>query len=677
MPNKNDFNSSNSIGYHELKRLQYLRMRLARIERVDPDKMTCDIRYLSEVGGRTKTIITTAYWSFQAFMGAMPEEGTTVVVGFYHNGADMWLPVVLAYMPSAPVQARRGDSWQVGLPSTGSDDSAREGFSFVQRMRLRKIYPGQLLMASKEGSDIVVSDDILLSNSMNNEILLRSDDQTIILNAVAQVINTPGGFIKFGPITRNEYMIDEHIYRDGNSVQSSEDYDGIVAAHLSDPITLSNGKKVNFVCDIPANPNHGGNPFTEHRTDIYEFNQLLTTLTEDTDHWAVGTHEPPMVTQIMGTLVGADPKDISTYARILKASVFRSLSDPKGVIRLDEAKRSGGVNGENETRTTAVAYYLKVGGYQQAISKTGNVVVSIPGSTAGGVLGEGHSLDAALEGSAKVTLGKDRAKGNSLHLNAEGGVTAIVGQENIDDAGAKGRSVSVTAQGAVNLEVNGVDDNGYSQTTLLNGKKRDDIGGDYDLEIKGNYNLTIHGVINESILGKKVENYIGDRSITTGGSIKETVIEKKQLQLGQGRSETIASGGTDPNADSLTILAGNKVVNVALGNITETVVAGNWAESIPAGNKTVTVGTGTFNVTVGTGAVTVSTGSGSVTIGTAAGAMTLTATGVVQISGGTINVTGGAVNLGPIPGAGVVTAAHPCLVTGAPHIGSLTVKASP
>lgn len=671
-----DFESENSVGYHELKRLQHLRLRMATITRVDWDLMTVDIKYLSESGGRTKVLMTSAYWSSQAFMGAMPEEGAAVVIGFYHTGADTWSPVILGYLPRDPRGARRIESTQVGIPSEGEDDTAREGNSYIQRSRLRKFYPGQLLLSSKEASDILLGDDILLSNSLGNEILLRSDDQTIVQNSVSNVLNVPGGFIKFGPITRNDYVLDEHINRSGQPLMDTTDYDAAADAGLVDPVTLGNGKKINYVCDTPANPNKGGNPFTEHRTNVYEFNQIGMKLTEDTDLFADGSYQAPLVEQVLGTLVGSNPGDVNTYGRVLKPTVYTNITDPKGRFRLEEAGRSGYLS-ENESRTNAVAYYLRVGGYQKAITKNGNVMVTIPSSTQAGPMGEGHSLEADLAGSAKISLGRERGRGTSLYLNTEGTVVAFLGKGTVDSAGAKGRSLEVTTLSGVNLEVNGADEDGYSLVTVLAAKEYKYVGGDQDVEVKGNYNLTIHGVVNERILGQKVENYIGDRHVTVGGSVKETIIDSKQLMLGQGRTETIASGGAGVNADALTIIAGNKMVTVTLGNMTETLAAGNYLETMVAGNKAISIVTGTYTVTVGTGAVAISTASGAVSISTAAGAMALSATGVVQITGGIINVTGGSVNLGPSVGGGVVTSAHPCLVTGAPHLGSLTVRASP
>ena len=670
------YESENTKGYHELKNQQYLRLRVASITRVDEDRGTVDIKYMSESGGRTKVVMTTAYWSSQAFMGVMPEEGAAVIVGFYHQGANVWHPIILGYLPRDPRGARRIESTQVGLPSEGPDDTARENYSYIQRSRLRKIYPGQALVSSREGSDAVLTDDILLSNSMGNEILIRADDQHIVQNAVGNVLNVAGGFTKFGPVTRNEYVLDEHINRSGQPLVDTTDYDAAQAARLTDPVTLANGKKINYVCDTPSNPNNGGNPFTERRTTVYEFNPVLMRMTEDTDHFAGGTYEAGLVEEVMGTLVGDNPRDVNTYGRPLKPVLFTNLTDPKGRFRLEEAARGGYIS-ENESRTNAAAYYLRVGGYVKAVTKAGNVMVSIPASTPASPLGEGHSLHANLAGAAKVALGREKGKGNSLYLNAEGSATIFLGKGQIDESGAKGRSLDLLAQSGVNIEVTGADEDNRSMTTLLANKEYKAVGGDSDFEVKGNYNLTITGVINEYVLGKKVETYVGDRNVSVGGSVKETIIDSKQLMLGQGRTETIASGGDSPTADSLTIIAGNKMVTVTLGNVVETVAAGNWTETISAGNKTVTIGTGTFTVTVGTGAVSVTTGSGAITITTSAGAMSLTATGVIQITGGVINVTGGSVNLGPTPGLGVVTAAHPCLVTGAPHLGSLTVRASP
>jgi len=682
-----DYPSENSSGYHELKRLQYLRLRLAVITRVDPAKFIVDLKFRQETGGRTDVIMSASYWSAQAFMGVMPEEGAQCVIGFYHQGADVWMPVILQYLPTGATAARRIESQQIGLPSTGEDDP-REGFSFIQRMRLRKVYPGQALMQSREGSDVVASKDILLSNSRGNEVRLRAADQTIVGNALGHVTNIPGGSIKMGPVTRNALVIDDHILRAGSeqfdiptvaALIDPTDYDAAVDARIVHPIVLPNGKKISYVTELPLDPNQGPLPLTEYRTEIHEFTDLKMRITEDTDLTVDLDDDftPPLVEQVMGTLVGKDASNMVTYGRPLKAVLFRSPTDSKGVFRLEEAYHGLGLWRDNEIRSLTTAYYLRAGGYQQAISKRGNVTMHIPASPQSGPTGDGHSLDANLEGAAKIALGKERKGGNSMYLTTEGSIKANIGKGSVDESGEKGRSVEVTTTAGVSFEINGYDQDQYSWREILSAKKRTEVGGDHDHEVKGNYNLTVHGVINEEILGKKVENYVGDKNTNYGGTYKETIVSDRQTMIGEGRKETIASGGDSPTADELTILVGNKVATLTLGNMTENIVAGNSLENITAGNKTISIGTGSFNVTVGTGGVNVTTALGSVNITTAAGAMTLTATGVVNITGGVVNVNGGSVNLGVGLKFGVVTTASPCLVTGAPHIGSLTVKASP
>tara|TARA_B100000745_G_scaffold292733_1_gene233944 strand:+ start:2516 stop:4150 length:1635 start_codon:yes stop_codon:yes gene_type:complete len=544
---------------------------------------------------------------------------------------------------------------------------------------MRKAFPGQVLAQSKEGSDLHLSDDVTIANAIGNELLLRSDDGIAVLNSYGHVLNG-SGFRKYaGPITRNSYVIDDHLYGYGDSLVDPTDYEAAVAARLVRPITLENGKVVNYVTNLPISPDEGGLPYTEIREEIDEYSPLQMSYTEDTNLFSEeSSRTNPLIVSVQGTMVGNDADIAETYGRPLKMSLYRSLEDSVASWSFEPSVSSQGLFKPDELRTETIASYLKIGGYQKAITKTGNVYVSIPRSSAAGPLGDGHSLHADLQGSLKASIGAEGSRGNSVYLTTRGSIKAIVGagQQN-QERGEVGRSVDLVTASGVNLEIKGTDLNEASLRIRAAGKSDIDIGRDANTTVRGSNDLLVYGANRVNVLGKQALSVTGDRHATVGGDWKNVVTGKVSNQIGSGRKILIASPGTGVNADSLTVLAGNRAATLTLGNDLTTVTAGNMVDTIAAGNKTTSIGTGTYTVNVGAGAISVTTASGAVTITTAAGALSLAASGVVQITGGVINVTGGSVNLGAAPAGGVVTGAHPCLVTGLPHIGSTTVRATP
>ena len=662
----------------EYKDTQYLRMRLATVTRVDTDKYTVDISYRQETGGRTDVLVSTAYWSPSAFMGIMPEIGAMCVVAFFHQGVDTWMPVIMSWLPSGAQAARRGEAQYTGVPPQTEDDTYRVLSTKVIRGRLKKIYPGQGLIQSTEGSDITLTEDIHLSNASGQEFTLRADDGHAVVNAIGSITNTPGYRQHVGPVTRNGLVLDDHMYQDGDSLVDPTDYEQAVSARLIQPVTLSSGKKVNYVGPVPTSPDEGGIPYTEVHTEIDELSPVEMRYTEDTNMGSnVYANNRPLIEHTQGTVVGHEQGDPDTYGKPLKAKIFTSIMDSTGVLTREEAWSSKGVFAPNDLATEAIADYERIGRYERVVTKTGNMYVQVPRSEQEAPMGDGHSIDAMIEGSVKVSIGAEGSIRNSAYITTQGSIKMVVGPGGTNtERGEQGRSIDIITQGGANYEYRGTDANETSLRTMIAGKEYKEVGRDQDTIIRGNQTHLVHGASTENVMGKKALSTTGGHYATVGGDWKNVVIGEESNQIGQGRKVLIATPGLGVNADVLTILAGNRLTTITLGNDVSTVAAGNVVETIGAGSKTTTIGTGAYTLTVGAGAITISNGAGAIAISTAAGAMSLAATGIVQITGGIINVTGGAVNLGALPIGGVVTSMHPCLVTGAPHIGSLTVRAS-
>jgi hypothetical protein len=340
------------------------------------------------------------------------------------------------------------------------------------------------------------------------------------------------------------------------------------------------------------------------------------------------TNLSPDVTFIIGTNVGNDATNINRYAKILRPQVFGTQNDTTPTV--DDL----GCLPE-EYDTLASAFQLKFrSGTKIDIDKQGHFFTNFAASTAQHPLGNGRSWESNFDGAIKWLVGKDNL-GHSVIIDTFGSTKETYGVE-----AANLRSIETTTQGGIYTRILAPDKNGNAIDFSAQGNVAYNVNGNYFVTVSGDYKITVTGKITEEVLGTKIENYLNDKSNVYGGSYKETIIKDKQVTIGESQTVTIA--GTK-NAipvvpttvvDFLEIMTGSMEIKTLLGNV-----------KINSVTQQVEVN-GLLKVKLG--------------------------------SGVKIELIAPSVDIGQLPvrGGVITTLTHLDYVTGAPLIGSQTVKAS-
>jgi hypothetical protein len=155
------------------------------------------------------------------FLGAMPEEGDYCIIGQMSQESDgrTSTPVILGWItPGTWV----GHDWLVTQPFAPEEYgmSAKESLftaGVYQRTRhkLRHMEPGNIVCSSSQGSDLVLNEDVLLTNRRGNEICLRDPDQAVVIRALQQFTALAGTRTYSGMVQRDATFLPSSMYADG------------------------------------------------------------------------------------------------------------------------------------------------------------------------------------------------------------------------------------------------------------------------------------------------------------------------------------------------------------------------------------------------------------------------------------------------------------------------------
>jgi hypothetical protein len=163
------------------------------------------------------------------FMGAIPEIGDKCVVGWFvgdsKGPANGKTPAILAWWPQATYLGHDWLPTQSFKPGEGFDSNKRrqEIESHYSRVRnkLRHYQPGNVGASSSQGSDLVLDESVLLSNRRSNEILLRDQDQAIVLRSLQQFHAMSGARVYAGMVQRDARSLPKEMFSDGIKWDSS------------------------------------------------------------------------------------------------------------------------------------------------------------------------------------------------------------------------------------------------------------------------------------------------------------------------------------------------------------------------------------------------------------------------------------------------------------------------
>jgi len=470
---------------------RYFMLRPARITRVDPERWFVDIEWLDGPGGASNIQLTNPYDGPRSFMGVMPEENSLCLCHFFRHSQRSARPSIVAYLPT---------SWKSGFNYDSIDGGV--GRPEVRRKK-RKIYPGEGWFASKQGSEVLLSRDVYISNSKLNEFEIRSADQSIRQNSISNYLLTNAGRISNGPVIRNDVLTTEFLPTTFPSISSLiaaiQDAPGINPATQKigniTPIVLPNGKRLWVVTTSLSlqNPDLGGTAWNEYRFELTETSELVPPILEenadldvDSPYASIRSDQSTSSTlkdnllfvQVVGTLVGYNPLLLASsvggtsgiqgtdYGKVLKRQIFGTHASTTPTLRYLAAITA---DEENKlaslfhllfpkTRRSGKAMHPTAGlmdeGTTFDINKEGKVSFVISPSSTSDPLGEGRSVEGAILGGTKLYLGRQTntptgEQKESLRFDTAGKIKGTVGR----DEGVLGESINITTQGGINVTI--------------------------------------------------------------------------------------------------------------------------------------------------------------------------------------------------------------------------------
>lgn len=651
------------------------RKRYAEVIRVDYFRMTVDLRFMD--ADAFSTNVPFQVNSFVGgFMGGMPSEGSIAVVGYVHNTRGEGLPVVEGFIPLSPYFAYLFDPIRLRNTNTSEEDTLQ----LLSRLKQWKLYPGEFLVSSKQGSDFRVDRSIFLQNASMDEINLDSYSNVISLQSVNQTLNSKAGRLNFGLIQRNDLI---------NDPQHIEDFRRVVRM-------LADGRKFFQVSNAPKGPNNpfgmdafgspGVQAFTEFRIDLRELSDDTSPVTEesayfnqDPNYEGTGSDKDagklPLVSFTLGTLVGNDSVTANgkrNYGRILKSEVFSSDVTTE-ILGTDSPVEDG--NGIQGAERLATAFQVKLPNTKTSFSftKEGVLEFSLGASSVAHGSGAGRSANIGMEGSLRMVLGRQASDGKSLLLDCLGGARLKFGRES-----KRGRSLDMILEQGFNIDIKGTDNQRTAAKARIQGNVDLVIAGSRFTEIQGDEIIQVNGKLEHRVLGKKVDNFVEDKSNNYGGGLRENITLDQQTNVGLGRRVVIAGPNVTKGstvADFQRIVIGDKELEMLLGNKKVRILAGTSKEEILVGQKETKIGVGNFKVQVGAGNINMSTLAGNVSISTTAGVMNLSALRM-SLKAVQIELKAPLVKIGSLTQGGVVNngpAGHKDYLTGLPLLGSSSV----
>jgi|GEM_PF-6318446 len=677
----------------------YKFLQVGRIVRVDNEKNLIDIQFGSNPVLSRNVPITNPFFTGRSLIGGMPEEGSVVICGYIKLTNKMGMPIVIAYLDKAYYKSL-AYIYDQGKTSEGVKDlkSIHDKIGWnVKRLKKRKLYPGDIDLESTQGSEIVLNDGIIISDSKFNEILLSNSDRTIYSNSINNHLYTNASRILNGLAIRPN-------------------------APNIEPVVLDNGLYHYVITDGGSADN--GNIFTEIRTEVRETASNVLDVIEsfEDDNFATDTSKGRLVLEhVFGTVIGNNKQEIDKYGRVLRPQIYGS-EDNRIVVEDIVCK-------PNEYYDLASAYQMKfASGAKFDIDKQGHTFIYLPGSSVKHPLGAGRSLEFASDGMLKFVIGKTNSTEKSIELNTLGFANIKFGSDS-----ETLKSLNLIMDRAANIKVNAPDSQGVALREEYAGHLYQTIAGDKVVNVNGSLKITVKGKIEEKIEGAKIENYVNDKMTNYGGDYQEIITGQKQTKIGDGHIIDIGKTGTEltilegdikeklilgskevnllsgDSKESLILgnketnltagdlkeklLAGNReaeltlgdhIIDVKTGNIQEKVKLGDSTESITTGNKDINIKVGDFTVSITKGEINISTTAGSVNVASKTGEVVVNGMRGVEVkSTAKVVVKAPKVELGQLPATmgGIVTGlpgipSHFDYLTGSPLKGSATIKAT-
>ena len=698
------------------------------ITRVDEHNMKADVRILTGGGHRMEVDLTQAMAGPRSFWGGVPEVNSLCVVGYRRIHKNLNDAVIMGYLPVGNRSGLRFDPFAASDPSTVEPDEQEvyeELVGKTTRYKRLLMRPGDVGGMSADGSELVLSKDVCMTNRAGDLLELRDSERTLVIQAVHRAQSESGVRYFSGPCRRSAFYLPPDIFVESDDPieaatllkDDTDGYygrdelenagpgnrgdqykmanlDGEVSALINDftefpAVTFSNGRRAHYppTHRPDLSLEHQDSPadaFVEYRMELSHSSDLTQEVLEQVDGFAID-RRPPYIERVYGTIVGNDmtsTRGQRQYAKILKPKVFEEFTKgAPGRFSLNEIDR---VN-QDEADTSAGAFLFRIrpprgkgdNNFVLAVTKEGKALINLPASATEDYTSGASKISAEmnLAGALKAYIGASNPDRISAHITLEGGLHLNVGRD------AQGNVITTNFKGAVRQTYTGTpNEEDDALTVEVQGRKKSVIKTEEKV-ITGSKLTRVNGRVQRES-DREVINAFSGFSLNAG-ELNQLISGKSQLNYALAVLENIVAGGKIS-----TILAGGKVTTVTAGAYAITTAAGAMTQTVPGGAYTVTVGSGAISATTAAGAVTLSTASGAMTCSAGAGAvaitaglaMNLTASAVINLQGAVVILSGGAVpgTWGVSRGTPMMPPGSPslCWVTGLPVMGGTTTLSS-
>ncbi|MDP2727475.1 MAG: hypothetical protein Q8P59_08005, partial [Dehalococcoidia bacterium] len=287
-------------------------------------------------------------------------------------------PVIVAY---APTGHRVGK--QFALVRTPMDeDQKRHG----TRLKMPKLYPGDLAMVSSAGSHVIVDENLHLAGGGLLETTYRSSDLAILTSALQHYVEAADSRVRWGMVER--------------------DADFISGANKdNDPLT-EEGRPLHYVTSgldaVRLEDSASATAWVEHRLELREKSQGQIPIPDTLHEQPSPTTSNWLLRSVHGTLVG---NDIST-ALYGKPLIRLVLSSGLAIARSYEAA----ADAAEETAATSTVH-LSIGPSEESPvasadwDKSGRLALSLGKTSGTHPAGVDKSLQIAADGNVEAVFG--------------------------------------------------------------------------------------------------------------------------------------------------------------------------------------------------------------------------------------------------------------------------------
>lgn len=636
---------------------------------VDTDKMLMDVELMGDRRGDLLmgVMITQPYAGNASYFSAVPEVGTNLVLVVTEN----WV-FPITYIPNYNLALNKEHVELWDSDAIGSVQPNNDRF-----YKFRKIGEGEVSIGGKHGAGMHVGSDITLSTSHGDNIRVREEDNSIISSSHNNYVFASGVWSNSGVVQRN---LMKHVGTDIGSFAVEDKHPG---GSNMDLVAVNNA----------SNPDY----FTEYRVEVSDTGKRDMP-ENDVVRSPIDQPRTPAAVFSLGNFVGNNSHFEDTYGFVLKPTVFTDYDDRDGEFVFD-------VLTGDEPRSIGMSFSLfspnRRDGNKGAFfgaDKEGHFYHYLPAGSGGGIA-QGRSMSLLALGSKKEKWGSDSVYGNSWDLITDGGVRWDIGHHNEHDRNPhKKLSMDVSTSSGVffkygiNHELGYLRDfddstkpigniRKYKKIEVVEGFERKHIAMTRETIIGGSEKKEVSGKIDTSV-GGGTSLSVGDSySINIGNCSYEKVSNEKQEGFGS-RTTKVTGGastlymlpfkpGVRSDIREFILGMGGKLTTLTTGGIREIVTG--------VGSRSFFSPSGSYSATLGTGNVSMKTGVGNISLQTAAGVAVVSSTVAMKLSAGPgINsISGTIINLksNPIMGGVITTRSHFDYVTGAPLMGSKTVRA--